>query len=457
MGVEIPEPAGEPVAAPVSEPAAGKTPTAAGARPVSVPDRRRTIFFAVSAAVLVAILAVFREVLLPFILAATLAYVFAPVVDAMDRLRFRGRPMPRWVAVLVFYVALLATLVGLGALAAPRIATETQRLIQGMPRIVTELEREWVPRIEGSVRGAIAPYVGTSSSGGGGALGDSAHPHVESSPAMRVVPRPDGSFDVTLPVQGVEVAPQDDGSWLISSGTGDVDTTSVPALVRNAVQRGARWASQYAGEGIRAVQTFVRSLVRGVFWFFLTLMLSAYMLITKDRILAFFRGLVREERRESWDALLHRVDRGLSGVVRGQVIICLVNGVLSGIGFWLLGLDYWPVLALIATVFSIVPIFGSILSSVPVVIIALHQGVGTALLALAWIVGIHQLEANLLNPKIMGDAAKVHPVLVIFSLLAGEHLFGIAGAVLAVPTLSLLQSLFLHFRTVALGPAPASG
>ena len=65
---------------------------------------------------------------------------------------------------------------------------------------------------------------------------------------------------------------------------------------------------------------------------------------------------------------------------------------------------------------------------------------------LAWIVGIHQLEANFLNPKIMGDAAKIHPVLVIFSLLVGEHFFHVVGALLAVPCMSIAQSVFLHVR-----------
>ena len=65
--------------------------------------------------------------------------------------------------------------------------------------------------------------------------------------------------------------------------------------------------------------------------------------------------------------------------------------------------------------------------------------------------GIHQLEANVLNPKILGDAAKVNPVLVIFALLAGAELFGFAGALLAVPVLSIVQNLFLHYREVALG------
>jgi len=153
--------------------------------------------------------------------------------------------------------------------------------------------------------------------------------------------------------------------------------------------------------------------------------------------------------------LLGRIDKGLSGVVRGQLVICLVNGALSGVGFYLAGLNYWPVLTLVATVLSIIPIFGAILSSVPAVVVGLQQGVGTALFTLAWIIGIHQLEANLLNQKIMGDAAKVHPVLVVFSLIAGEHFFGILGALLAVPVLSITQSLFLHFREIALG-VPAS-
>jgi predicted PurR-regulated permease PerM len=61
-------------------------------------------------------------------------------------------------------------------------------------------------------------------------------------------------------------------------------------------------------------------------------------------------------------------------------------------------------------------------------------------------VGIHQLEANVLNPKIMGDAAKIHPVLVIFALLAGEHFFRVPGALLAVPTMSIAQSVFLHLN-----------
>ncbi|MGH7269490.1 MAG: AI-2E family transporter, partial [Polyangiaceae bacterium] len=168
----------------------------------------------------------------------------------------------------------------------------------------------------------------------------------------------------------------------------------------------------------------------------------------RERIAAFFRSLVHEPARPSFDALLVRVDRGLSGVVRGQLVICGINGVLSAIGFAIVGLKYWPVMALISAVFSLIPIFGSIASAVPAVAIGLTQSLGIGSFVLLWIIGIHQLEANVLNPKIMGDSAKIHPVLIIFALLAGEHFFHVVGALLAVPVMSIAQSLFLHFRAV---------
>jgi predicted PurR-regulated permease PerM len=83
---------------------------------------------------------------------------------------------------------------------------------------------------------------------------------------------------------------------------------------------------------------------------------------------------------------------------------------------------------------------------VPAVALGLTQSLGTAVFVLAWIIAIHQLEANILNPKIMGDAAKIHPLLVVFSLLVGEHFFGVVGALLAVPVMSIAQNVFIHVR-----------
>src|SRR5258706_16174383 len=101
---------------------------------------------------------------------------------------------------------------------------------------------------------------------------------------------------------------------------------------------------------------------------------------------------------------------------------------------------------------SLIPVFGSILSSIPIVAVALVAGqksgvdLTRGLATLAWIIGIHLLEANFLNPKIIGGAAKIHPVVVIFALLVGEEVGGLPGALVAVPAASILQTLFLFFR-----------
>jgi len=163
-----------------------------------------------------------------------------------------------------------------------------------------------------------------------------------------------------------------------------------------------------------------------------------------------------------YDHIIRGVDQGLSGVIRGQLIICLINGCFTYIGLLLFKVKYPLLLAGLASAMSLIPIFGSVLSSVPIVAIALvasgHFDVFRGLKVLVWIILIHQVEANILNPKIMGNAAKIHPVLVVFSLIAGEHSYGLVGALFAVPVASIIQTMFKYFRRRRPRPeiAPAS-
>ena len=103
---------------------------------------------------------------------------------------------------------------------------------------------------------------------------------------------------------------------------------------------------------------------------------------------------------------------------------------------------------------SIIPIFGSILSSIPAVSIGLTQDFWTALWVLLWIIGIHQIEANLLNPKIIGVAAKIHPVLVVFALLDRRALFRPVGRSARRAGAVVAQSIFNHFRFESMPDAP---
>jgi predicted PurR-regulated permease PerM len=222
-------------------------------------------------------------------------------------------------------------------------------------------------------------------------------------------------------------------------------------MLSEGVDKATTYLKENSVEVLKIGREVVFAISRSIFTLFMTLMLGAYLMLTYEKIFAFFRGLAAPSSRGSFDRFVRSLDRGLSGVVRGQLLICLVNGVLSAIGFWIFGLKYWPILSVVAGMMSLIPIFGSILSSIPAVAIGLSQSPATAFGVLAWIVGIHQLEANFLNPKIIGDAAKIHPVLVVFALITGEHFFQLAGALFAVPCMSIAQTIFLHFRETTMG------
>ena len=185
---------------------------------------------------------------------------------------------------------------------------------------------------------------------------------------------------------------------------------------------------------------------------FFILMVAAFFSIDAQAIRRYFRTLVPPEYEEDARILTQRIDRSLAGVVRGQVTICVVNGVLTFIGLMLFEVKFAFLLAMVATLFSLIPIFGTIISSVPIVLIGLSDGFEKGLAMLLWIIGIHALEAYFLNPKIMGSAARIHPVIVAFSLIAGERTFGLVGALFAVPIAAILVACFDHARERAQPP-----
>jgi predicted PurR-regulated permease PerM len=393
---------------------------------------RRPLFLWSSAAIAVAVMVAAREVILPFVLAIVIAYVLTPLVAELER-----RNVSRGLAVVFVYAIVLGSLGGFGWAIAPRIAFEFRNLRQEIPNLSDQAKSRWLPAITERMRAV--------------GLGPAAEvPEAESPqpvPTSAFVARPEADGSIAIDVgTGVSVVAVRNG-WILEPAASKKETPFDPnRIMADAVGRTFAYAQQNSLEVARAVRDLLVEVSRGIFVFFITLMLAAYLILTRERVRSFFRSLARPDRRESFDALLERIDGGLAGVVRGQLVICCINGGLSAIGFAIVGLKYWPVMALVSALFSLVPIFGSIASAVPAIVVGLTQGIGTAVFVLAWIVGIHQLEANVLNPKIMGDAAKIHPVLVIFSLLAGEHFFRVPGALLAVPTMSIAQSLFLHLN-----------
>jgi predicted PurR-regulated permease PerM len=406
--------------------------------------RPRRIFLAVSATVVTFVVVAAHQVLLPFVLALVVAYLLLPAVTRVERLR-----VPRWAAVLIVYAATLGAIGGFVSAIVPRLVVEGRSLAAEWPQLTATARTEWLPAVDKK----LAAWSGRPPAPPSTVL-RAGEPEREAKPApFKLAKQPDGSYDVRV-ADGVVFHERREGVWEIEQ----VEKTPVLSsaqLLRDGFEKAAAYLQENSFELINIGRKVVLAVGGGIFTLFMTLMVGAYLMLTHERIFAFLRELWAPASRPSFDRFLVRLDRGLSGVVRGQLLICGVNGVLSAIGFSLFGLKYWPILALVAAVMSVIPIFGSILSSVPAVIIGLTQSPATGFGVLAWVIGIHQLEANFLNPKIIGDTAKIHPVLVVFSLIVGEHFFQLAGALFAVPCMAIAQSLFLHFKESTSPPGEA--
>lgn len=379
--------------------------------------RRRLIILSCLWLFVAVVLISFRSVVMPFAGAALIAYLVAPLVTRITRLRLGRWSPPRWIAILaiyaVFFLAVYLFIIGL----VPQLYREIARISRDAVGYVNSLTPERVQQIAESTetwltnRG-VPVSLSERALIGADAVGDETH-------AFSI------NFDLQKAIENTAVK----ASLLIKENLGDIFNVS---------------------------RSIITSVLAGVFMVFFILMVGAFFSIDAKSVRAYCATLIPPEFVGDARHLIHRIDRSLSGVVRGQVMICVVNGVLTFIGLMLFGVKFAFLLATIATVLSLIPIFGSILSSIPIVLIGLSQSWKTGLSALAWIVGIHALEAYFLNPKIMGSAAKIHPLVVAFALIAGERTFGLVGALFAVPIAAILVACFDFARQKAHGMAIAT-
>lgn len=186
---------------------------------------------------------------------------------------------------------------------------------------------------------------------------------------------------------------------------------------------------------------------------FITPVVSFYLLRDWDRIVAAVDGWLPRDSRPVVRAQVGRIDETLAGWVRGQFTVCLVLGVFYAIGLTAAGLDFGLIIGLLAGLLSFIPFVGAIFGAIGSIGLALVQfddWVRIAIVAAIFIVG-QALEGNLLTPRLVGERVGLHPVWVIFALLAGSVLLGFVGLLLAVPLAATLGVLirFLLERYLA--------
>ena len=398
---------------------------------------------------------IFREVVLPFLFAILVAYILAPLVARAGQVRVGARPFPRWAAVLILYVFILSGMGWFLAYFVPKLSKDFASVFGEAPKLFAKVNKDWLPSVGSSIEDRFGGEPSETAD-------DVTHPEEPQAPRSIVVePVPGGRYRIDLEAVNLEVKPLENGKYLIAPPAQEVVDTGGGGKWEKAIKLWIATRLKSTEGESRRVFEYAQKFIGGVFFgigrLFLVLMVAAFILIDLERIQGFLRSLVPERYQGDYDRIYVGIDRGLSGVIRGQLLICLINGALTYIGLRVFSVKYPLLLAVVAAVMSLVPIFGSILSSFPIVAVALispgHFDLKKGIEMLAWIILIHLIEANFLNPKIMGNAAKIHPVLVVFALIAGEHSYGLVGALFAVPVASIIQTIFVYYRRRPKPPA----
>jgi predicted PurR-regulated permease PerM len=193
------------------------------------------------------------------------------------------------------------------------------------------------------------------------------------------------------------------------------------------------------GNAVGTVLVAISSVVGGLFGLITILILSFYLLIEAEPLFLYVSRFVPASRRGELSTAAREAVAKVSAWLRAQIVLAGVMGTFAAVGLGLMGLPYFYVVALVAAVGETIPIVGPIIAGVTAVLVAITVSPKLALMVGAYFLILHQLEANILVPKVMEKRVGVSPVVVIIALLIGGELWGLIGAILAIPTAAIIS------------------
>lgn len=204
---------------------------------------------------------------------------------------------------------------------------------------------------------------------------------------------------------------------------------------------GLKFASRLPGETVNLVSGFVSSFL----YFVLAPVLAFYLLKDLHKIKKTIVELIPLRHREEVLKVTHKIDEVVGGFVKGQFLVALTVGVLVFLWLLIIGVDYPLIIGMVTGVLNIVPYFGPVIGGALAAIVAAFKSWKLALIAVAGIFAIQQIDGFLISPNIMSSQVELHPVLIIFSLLVGGYYFGFLGMLLAIPVVAVGKALVYHF------------
>jgi predicted PurR-regulated permease PerM len=331
-----------------------------------------------------------RHVVFLFLVAFLLALLLSPLVRAVQRVR-----LPRGFAValvyLVFAVLLVAAIGALGTV----LVSETKTAAKRVDSYFTDVNG-----------------------------------------------RPNGQVDADLDVDRLQ-------RWLTTHSLGSIHVQRRGhELVRDIRRHNV---GKYTNKVVDFLEGAAISIGKLLFSLVVLIVVSVYMLLDLPR---FGRSIDRRfPPHPGSDSLLVRMEHSLVSYVEGQALVSLIIGTSAGVGLWLLGAigalpngeKYALVFGAWVAITELIPYLGPWLGAIPPLLYAFVVQPLAAVWVLLLFLGIHQIEGHVVVPNVMGSALRLHPLLVIFGLLAGGEIYGLPGALVALPMLAAGRAVWEFF------------
>jgi predicted PurR-regulated permease PerM len=180
----------------------------------------------------------------------------------------------------------------------------------------------------------------------------------------------------------------------------------------------------------------------GIVDFFFMFVLGIYLLASAPQVRRWVQSVVPQRQRSDFRRVEAEAARLFGAYIRGQLLLGLIVGTVSGVAYFVLGVPYAVLLGVLAGIFELVPIVGPVVAGAVAALVALTQPFPLVVWVVLAAIAIQQLENNLLVPRISGGAVGLHPLAALLAVLVGVEIAGVVGALFAVPLAGLAWSIY---------------
>ena len=232
-------------------------------------------------------------------------------------------------------------------------------------------------------------------------------------------------------------------------GIGDLDLPSYEEL-RDNLTGGE---GDFFAEQFRRLTDVTLSVLEAAFLLLLAPVIAFYLLLDLPKVRSKVISLVPERHRVEVVFVARELGLAVGGFLRGQLLVALIVGVMTSVGFWAVGLPFWPLIGMIAGFLNIIPFIGPWVGGTLGVLVALAtRDLQTAAWAGLVALIVQQIDNHFVSPTVLRATVRIHPAMIILGLVLGASLGGFWGVVLAVPVMASVKIIGGHlWRTRVLG------